>query len=225
MKKLLSNSGFYLIILIPFVFLGFYKPYFSQFPNFEKKITLIVHFHAACLSCWVLLLIVQPLLIRYKKLKIHRGLGKFTYFLAPVILVSIAAMIFRSISLLPKPASTQIILNDIFLPVIDSILFTIFYILAVINKKDIQKHSSYMIATGLIFINPSVARIGGFWFHMPSYISLLLTVFFIDIITACLLLFFKKKGLNYRSFATVLILFLIYHITTAGLIYFGHWFQ
>jgi len=225
MKKVFYNSGYYFIILIPLILLGFFKSYFVQFPNFEKKTTIIVHFHALCLSCWVLLLIVQPLLVRYKKLKIHRTLGKFTYVLVPLILCSVAGMTIRSVSHLPKPVSTEMILNDIYLPVIDGILFVTFYTLAIINKKNIQKHSSYMIATGLIFINPSVARMGSYWLNLPFYISLLCTVLLIDLITIFLLFYLKKKGLNYRSFATVLALFLMYHISIAGLGYFRHWFQ
>ena len=225
MKKVFYNSGYYFIILIPLILLGFFKPYFVQFPNFKKSTTLIVHFHAVCLSCWVLLLIVQPLLIRYKKLKIHRTLGKFTYALMPLILCSVAGMTIRSVSHLPRPVTTEAILDDIFLPVMDGILFSTFYILAIINKKNIQKHSSYMIATGLIFINPSVARIGSYWLNLPFPTSLLCTVLIIDLVTIFLLLYLKKKKLNYHSFATVLILFLVYHVSIAGLVFFRHWFQ
>jgi hypothetical protein len=173
----------------------------------------------------VLLLIVQPLLVRYKKLKIHRMLGKLTYVLVPLILCSIVGMTIRSVSLLPKPVSTETVVNDIYLPVIDGILFSTFYISAIINKKNIQKHSSYMIATGLIFINPSVARIGSYWLNLPFSTSLLYTVLLIDLVTIFLLFYLKKKKLNYQSFATVLILFLTYHISIAGLVFFRHWFQ
>jgi hypothetical protein len=64
-----------------------------------------------------------------------------------------------------------------------------------------------------------------FWFHLPFSTGLLTTLVFIDLITVFLLLYSKSKKLNYRSFATVLILFLVYHFTTAGLVVFGHWFQ
>jgi uncharacterized membrane protein YfhO len=72
MKKIYYNAGYFFLILAIFVFAGFYKPYFSLMPQFKKSTTFIVHFHAVVLSMWVILLIVQLLLIRYKKLRIHR---------------------------------------------------------------------------------------------------------------------------------------------------------
>src|SRR5450755_2409914 len=87
MEKQYKNTGYFFLILLAFVFLGFYYPYFSLFPSF-KSITVIVHVHAIILMLWVVLLIGQPLLIRYQKYKAHRIIGKLTYFLLPLVIVS-----------------------------------------------------------------------------------------------------------------------------------------
>jgi hypothetical protein len=68
-------SGYYFIGLVVLVLLGFWPTYFSKF--FDKT---------ADLSLWILALIIQPILIRKKKLAVHRLIGKFTYVLLPLMI-------------------------------------------------------------------------------------------------------------------------------------------
>ncbi|WP_143065116.1 hypothetical protein [Mucilaginibacter gossypiicola] len=49
-------------------------------------------------------------------------------------------------------------MSEIKFALFDCILFITFYTLAVINRKNFQQHGAFMIATGLIFINPSLAK-------------------------------------------------------------------
>ena len=222
MKKIYYNAGYFFLILAVFVFAGFYKPYFSLMPQFKKSTTFIVHFHAVVLSTWVILLIVQPLLIRYKKLRIHRLLGKFTYVLVPLIVCSWVGMVLRGIAEIPGKATWLDVFQAIYLPAMDGTLFLIFYISAVIRKKNIQLHSLYMIATGLIFINPSLARACYFLLKLPFPVGETVTVIFIDLIVIGLIFYLKSIKVNYKPLGKVLSLFLIYHIVTIGLLW--HWF-
>ena len=217
MKKIYYNSGYFFLILFAFVLLGFYKTYFGLIPRFNEKTTLLVHFHAAVLTTWVLLLIAQPLLVKYKKLKIHRLLGKFTYFLVPLIVCSMAGMVLRGISLIPGKATPFLIFDYIYFPLIDCILFITFYTLAIIHKKKIQLHSGYMIGTGFIFFNPSLTRLIYHWFHLPFLTAEIITIVFTDAIIVALILYLKHKKLDYRPYGLILSLFLIYHITTVCL--------
>src|SRR5579863_78993 len=95
MLKHYKNFIYFFLALFVFVLLGFYKPYFSEFPHFDKSITTIVHIHANALILWVVLLVVQPLLIRFRKIRLHRLLGKFTWFLVPVIIVTSVLVIIK----------------------------------------------------------------------------------------------------------------------------------
>ena len=72
MEKNYKSLGFILIIYIPVTFLAFYKTYFGQFPDFDKNIDFFIHVHAFIASVWLGLLIIQPLLIRYKRYDLHR---------------------------------------------------------------------------------------------------------------------------------------------------------
>ena len=77
-EKGYKNTGYIFIILLVIIFFGFFKTYFGLFPHFNERTTPIVHFHVFVLTLWVVLLIVQPLLIRYKKFRAHRLLGRLT---------------------------------------------------------------------------------------------------------------------------------------------------
>ncbi len=158
-----KNVGYLFLILFAFVILGFYKTYFGLLPHFDNTTTL-VHFHAAVLMLWVILLIVQPLLIRYKKVAIHRLLGKFTYILVPLIICSFIGMINKQYNeeLIQKIPRSEII-EDISLAVALLLLFATFYMLAIINKRKVACQMRYMIATGLVFINPAIPRLTPFW--------------------------------------------------------------
>src|SRR4051794_32708334 len=87
-----KNVGYFFLILFAFVIIGFFKTYFGLFPYFDDHTTILVHFHATVLTLWVILLIVQSLLIGYKKFAIHRLLGKLTYILVPLIIFSFIGM-------------------------------------------------------------------------------------------------------------------------------------
>lgn len=222
MKKIYYNAGYFFLILALFVFAGFYKPYFSLMPQFKKSTTFIVHFHAVVLSTWVILLIVQPLLIRYKKLRIHRLLGKFTYVLVPLIVFSWVGMVLKAIAEIAGDTTWLAIFQEVYLPVMDAALFLIFYISAVRRKKNIQLHSLYMIATGLIFINPGLSRAGYYLLNLSFPVSETATVLFIDLIVIGLIFYLKSLKVDYKPLGKVLSLFLIYHFMTIGLLW--HWF-
>ena len=222
MKKIYYNAGYFFLILVVFVFAGFYKTYFGIMPEFDKSTTFIVHFHAVVLCIWVILLIVQPLLIRYKKLGIHKLLGKFTYFLVPLIVCSWIGMAMKAVGEIHGKASWLDVFQAVYFVGMDGPLFLIFYISAVIQKKNIQLHSLYMIATGLVFINPGLSRAFFYIFNFSFSVSETITVCFIDFIIISLILYLKHLKTDYKPLGKILILFLIFHVITVGLLW--HWF-
>src|SRR5947209_7884804 len=73
--------GALLLLAIP----AFWPTYFSP-PRYEAD--WHVHVHGIALFTWSVLLIVQPWLVRSGRLALHRRLGKVSYVLAPVIVLS-----------------------------------------------------------------------------------------------------------------------------------------
>jgi len=90
-NKYYKNIGYYFLILVIFVAMGFYYPYFSLFPTFPS-VTGIVHVHTIILLLWVFIMIAQPLLIRYKKYKTHKIIGKATYVIVPLLILTCVAV-------------------------------------------------------------------------------------------------------------------------------------
>ena len=88
MEKKYKYLGYILLLLIPLTFAGFYKTYIGQFPNFDDNIDSLVHFHAFIASIWIVMLIAQPLLVLNKKLKAHRTIGKISYLVFPLLILS-----------------------------------------------------------------------------------------------------------------------------------------
>ena len=84
-----DKAGYFFIGLVVLAFLGFWATYFSKFFDGETRFSFYFHFHAAMMSLWILVLIVQPTLIRKKKLAIHKIIGKLTYILMPLLFISV----------------------------------------------------------------------------------------------------------------------------------------
>ncbi|SFF38736.1 hypothetical protein SAMN05216167_1613 [Spirosoma endophyticum] len=87
MEKLYRTSSYLFIAVMLMVFVGFYKTYFGLFPHFDG-ITLALHIHAVTILAWMSILIIQPFLIRGKKLELHRLIGKISYVVMPLVVLS-----------------------------------------------------------------------------------------------------------------------------------------
>ncbi|MFT5885104.1 MAG: hypothetical protein ACI9IP_001564 [Arcticibacterium sp.] len=152
MEKAYKNLGYFLLILIPLTLLGFHKTYFGQFPNFNKSTNTYIHLHAFIASIWILMLIIQPILIRNKNNTLHKRIGKASYFIFPLLILSFVPQIIR------------LIISDhsmvVFFPLADSIVLTIFYSLAIYFRKNISKHMRFMIGSASVFLGPTFGRIG-----------------------------------------------------------------
>lgn len=151
MEKSYKYLGYFLLLLIPLIFAGFYKTYFVQFPGFEKITDYTIHIHAFIASVWVLILIVQPFLIANKKLAWHKIVGKVSYFIFPLLVLSFLPGIIKTYN--------AGVYKNMFFPVADCIVLTLFYVLAVYHKKKSSKHMRYMVTSSLMLLGPTVGRI------------------------------------------------------------------
>jgi hypothetical protein len=53
----------------------------------------------------------------------------------------------------------------------DVTLLILFYSLAVYHRKKTPLHMRFMILTAIVFLGPTVGRIGGIWLNQPALIS------------------------------------------------------
>ena len=170
-----------------------------------------MHFHAFVMSLYVILLIVQPFLIFYKKFETHRLLGKLSYVLVPIIVFSFLTMIHKEYNdkLLLKITNAEFI-EFTFLNVGKLLLFAGFYLLAIIHRKTTALHMRYIIATALVFVEPSIGRFAGFYMDVDFMPSTLASFVITDLILISFIFFDKKKGLNYKPYTVALTAFILY---------------
>ncbi len=150
-----SNASFWFAGLFVLLILGFWPSYFSPTAS---SATFGQHFHAVIMLGWVLMLIVQPWLIRSRRRNIHRVIGRFSFVLAPLVVISALYVVLDNLAKLPQPYP-PIGLSFFWLGLASALYFAILYGLAIINRKDVQLHARYMAATALAFIVPGLGRL------------------------------------------------------------------
>ncbi len=210
-KIIYRSAAYFSLVLLLFVLVGFFKTYFGLIPHFEKT-TALIHWHFVFLMSWVILLIVQPVLIRYGKVRIHRMLGKVTYVLAPLIVLSLISLLVRYYN---RNHLEEYPLRDVIIAchsqAVHAAQFIAFYLLALANKKNVVLHGSYMIATGLIFINPSLTRALGV-FNLSYPVAETIVIIFTAVATFTLLFYAQRKGVNYKPYIFIFLIFLLHDI-------------
>jgi uncharacterized membrane protein len=150
-----SNASFWFAGLLVLLILGFWPSYFSPTAS---SATFGQHFHAVIMLGWVLMLIVQPWLIRSRRRDIHRVIGRVSFVLAPLVVISALYVVLDNLAKLPQPYP-PIGLSFFWLGLASAFFFAMLYSLAIINRKDVQLHARYMVATALGFIVPGLGRL------------------------------------------------------------------
>jgi hypothetical protein len=230
-KILFPHFNWWLLLLIPFTFFGFYSSYFAKL---FSSMPDIIHLHAFFMLLWISMAITQPFLIKKNKLTIHRIVGKISYIIMPVVFVTGYFVIrhayysnilretekitggFSSAGII---AITDIAKENTAIGLVYLFWLILFYILAVINRKKIINHATYMFAAILTLLGPTVDRI---LFQVYRYFGISFNLFaevavflLIDLLLIALLVFQWKRG---NSLNAVKVSLLIY--ITGQFIYF-----
>ncbi|HMH24513.1 MAG TPA: hypothetical protein VK563_22185 [Puia sp.] len=206
--------AYFFLAFIFFVALGFYYPYFSLFPEF-KAVTFIIHIHATALLLWVVVIIVQPFLIAYKKFKAHRVIGRFTYLLMPLIIISSIGVLRQQYHEgVERHMTSSASLKTLFTSATELLSIVVFYLLAIFSilKQNVAFHMRYMICLALVFIPPSLGRTLGYWLFMTQYHTYNISILICIAILIMLILYDRQKKLNYTPYIVGLLVFSIFHV-------------
>lgn len=174
-KSLQTRLGYFFIGVLLVTILGFYKTYLIKFPDFEV-FTSAHHFHGAVAITWILMLIVQPFLIRAGQYDIHRMVGKFSYLVMPLFVISLFFVVKagyeRNIKILTEENTLAAMTNGIPEMVFMSILF----VLGMYYKKKTAFHLRFLSSTGIIILGPGLGRFLGVNLQLPLPIIILLMI-------------------------------------------------
>jgi len=154
------------------------------------------------------MLITQAFLIKCKKYSLHKLIGRLSYGLVPVLVISLVLL-----------AHSQITIHDfgitfsrlyiLFLQLSLLAIFVIAYILAIIYRALPTHHARYMICTSLTLIDPAVARIP---LNIPPvpFDYQVLTFALTDLILLALIFMERNQKRGREVFPIMLALFLVF---------------
>lgn len=171
---------------------------------------LRVHVHGVSLLLWALLLIAQPWLIRAGRLRTHRQLGKASYVIAPVIVVSTILLAKYRVASQQSPEQLYFLYLQLWL----TLIFAIAYVQAIRWRSSAGIHARYMVCTGLTMVDPILARllynVGGIeppWMQIVTFLT-------VDAILLALWLRDRRLGNGVRVFPAMLALFAAFEVPT-----------
>jgi hypothetical protein len=204
-----------MIVMFIIVHIGFHATYIKHFPEFTH-FNWIHHIHGALMGSWVLLLVLQPLLIYKRKFAAHRFLGKLSYVIAPLIVLSMFLVAKENYQTgLIDTTAVDIMANQS-ITWMQLMLFVLFYSLAIYYRKLTDWHMRFMIGTAIVMIGPPMNRILFIYFPAIGIENILMIVLYLKttlVFTLFLNDFAKKK--NWIPYFIVLVAFLfsdmVYH--------------
>ena len=204
MDKSYKYLGYFLLLLIPLTFAAFFKTYIVQFPNFKPNNNWFIHLHAFIATIWISMLIIQPFLILNRKFAIHRNVGKLSYIIFPLLVLSFFPQIIRLFNS-EKP-------EYIFFPGADCILLIIFYSSAIYYRRKSPIHMRFMIATALVFLGPTIGRIGPIWFGWSEVLTQNVQYTIIYAILISLIFYDKFYNKDYKPYLAAIGYFVMHQI-------------
>ena len=226
-KSLYQKSWLYFIVFFLFMLWGFWLTYFTRILD-QKSYRM--HLHGAALILWCLMLIIQPYLIRSKKVKLHKKIGKFSYFLVPILL-------FSTIDLLKYKLQGKSSLSNsdnFFIALVLNALvaFLILYGLAIYNKGKGTIHARYMLCTAFPMFTPITDRIISI--HFPSLlryvpaidgkpIAPVIGFALADLLLIGLCIWDWRSHRRWNVFPFVLLLLIAYHISVLNFYKYPFW--
>ncbi len=159
-----KNSGITNRLIYFFIFLllmsvaGFYKTYLIKFPNFEG-FTWAHHFHSFIMLTWICMLIAQPIFIRTKNFRLHRIVGKASYFIFPLLLLSFflvaRAGYLRNIKI---QSEVEALAAMGFSGIPDMFYISILYGFGIYYRRKTSFHIRFFTCIGLMILGPGLGR-------------------------------------------------------------------
>ncbi len=193
------RAHWYLLLGLAIAIAGFVPSYWTR--NLEG-FSLEIHIHALTATLWFITLILQPWLIKSGNIRAHRRYGTFAIFVAIALVVT--ALVITPNNLNLKVRNPDLKYMFIYWDVVTTTFFAVFVILAIHNRKNVQLHSRYMIATVFVPMLPALARGLFFYGIMDNFVSAIYVGNALTLIAISLLIYDDyKKGKIYLPYVAV----------------------
>ncbi len=202
------NAYLYFLLAAAVTIYAFIPSYFQRL----SETSMAHHFHGLTALSWMLLLILQPLLYKLGLLRWHKGIGKIAFILVPMMVIGGLKMV-HSMMLAAANYPPQLPYQLAFIDFFTLTLFVLFFVLAMVHRKNIQLHARYMVCTILGPLIPALTRA---LFAIPLIDSfnksLNVSYILIEIVLILLLLDDKRSGKIRTPYVLALSFFVIQHL-------------
>jgi membrane protein YdbS with pleckstrin-like domain len=213
MERAYRQLGYFALALVPVFIAGFWIPYLSEIPRFDRFITPAVHVHALLLFAWIGLLVIQPLAIRYRAYAVHRLLGRASYVLMALIVPFALAMVWKEYhEKLADGIAVSAALQAELITVAQLVVTAAMYVLAIvhISKREVPAHMRYMICIALFLMPAGLARTLGYWFSVTQQSSQTACLVVIELALVSLIIYDRSHRYDSRPYRVA---FLTYNAT------------
>ena len=178
------------------------------------------HLHALTATLWMLMLVAQPLAIRTKRLTLHRRLGRSSYALAPLVLMSMVLLAHS------KTHGLSVAQNvGIYVPLSLTALFALSYALGILTRRTVALHARFMVCTALTLIDPVLVRMM-FWVSPnPTWIYQWFTFAVTDLVFVVFIWRERHARVGRAVFPTMLGVFVLAQVILLFGFYQSWWWQ
>lgn len=142
-----------------FIFAGFSMTYFQPLlTHTGLSYPPVVHLHGVIFFCWILLLVIQPVLVNMGNIKLHRSVGTFG-----IVIASMLILMGTLITIMFAGASANSGIPDyndlMYLSVNAVIGFAALFCLAVRNVRRVESHKRLMLFATIFLLPPGINRL------------------------------------------------------------------
>ena len=207
-QSIFRNSFFFMAIIPLFALWGFWVTYFTR-P--AETLSGYDHLHGFAMLAWCVMLILQSFLVRTSRRDLHGTMGKLSYLIAPLVIVSTVMLANYKINFRGLTDEGLYVLG---LQVFILIQFTVFYAMAIYYRKMPDVHARWMICTAITLLDPIFARIILVNFiHVPIETGIAQYITYTGIEIIVLVLIYKDWKAHQRRdvFVPALVILLVTH--------------
>ncbi len=167
------------ILIAIIVIVGFWPSYFGLIMAGTLDVAPIVHLHTFIFLGWVTLLIIQTSLVAIGRTDLHRKLGAFGIVLGIALIVMGIVVTLNRVAIGIEAGHVLKAQQFMLIPLTDIILFSGFFIAAVINRKTPEIHKRLMLIATVALLDTPVSRMK--YLGEPLNPALFLLIWFVPL--------------------------------------------
>jgi hypothetical protein len=207
--------------------LAFWPSYYSRL---DQQPTFHPHAHGLTMTAWIVLLLMQAWLIRTGHRATHRTLGKLSYGLVPLMVMTTLNFIHFRVRDVDDLGAFGLYFLSLIVNAL--VAFLVLYGLAMYHRRDRGVHARYMLCTIFPLFTPVTDRLIGR--HLPSLVPLVPRIdgspilpvagfLLADLLLIGLAVWDWRTNKRADVFPVALVVLLLYHVSVLTVYRVGAW--